>query len=328
MARKKESEYDLDLGNEPVRRMVTPEYTQPEMQEYNTINANTHTDNRELVNCLLNKKVIVRHVPRQGGLVTSAKHELSGGMASNAIRQYIVKIDSSGALKQVLTRQEQDYLEYIMDLPKGTLNIHKRDNNFWLNKSVSLTKQDTFLDLSNPVDFINYKILLTNDGEIAASQETLDDKPKATYKFVIIDEDNDFQKTTIKMNLAMSCIKAYGKLEDDAELLKTVLEILSGKSVSEDSKLVFLQSKVYEYVVSNPGLTVKILTDPMLKTKALLKKAVSRNIIAKRGDYYYTSDTNTPLCESKQHPTFNNAAKYLDDPRNQVLKLSILEKIK
>ncbi len=326
MARRKESEYDLDLGNEPVRRMVTPEYTEPAVQE--THNTERYSDGEGLQSCLLNKKVIVRHVPRQGGLVTSTKHELSGGMATNATRQYIVKVEPSGMLKQVLTKAEQDYLEYLMDLPKGALNIHKRENNFWINKTVTLTKQDTFLDLSNPMDFINYKILLTNDGEIAASQETLDDKPKATYKFVIIEEDNDLKKTTVKMNIAMECIKAYGKLEDDAELLRTALEILSGKPLSEDSKLVFLQSKVYEYVVSNPSLTVKILKDPLLRTKALVKKAVTRNIIAKRGDFFYLADTNTPLCESKQDPTFNNAAKYLEDPRNQVLKLSITEKLK
>ncbi len=325
MAKKSES-YDLDLGNEPVRRMVVPEYTEQETPQEG--DKNRHSEDSAFTSCLLNKKVIVRHVPRQGGLVTSSKHELSGGMANNATRQYIVKVDASGMLKQVLTKAEQEYLEYLMDLPKGALNIHKRENNFWYNKAVTLTKQDTILDLNSPLDFINYKILLTNDGEIAASQETLDDKPKATYKFVIIDEDNDFKKTTIKMNTAMECIKAYGKLEDDSELLKTVLEILSGKPVSEDSKLIFLQSKVYEFVVSNPALTVKILKDPLLKTKALIKKAVTRNIIAKRGDYFYIADTNTPLCESKQNPTFNNAAKYLDDPRNQVLKLSIIEKIK
>ena len=73
---------------------------------------------------------------------------------------------------------------------------------------------------------------------------------------------------------------------------------------------------------------LKTITDPLLKTKILIKKAVEAGIISKRGDYYYLTESNTPLCNNNEDPTLTVAAKYLNIPRNQEMMFSIQAKLK
>ena len=67
------------------------------------------------------------------------------------------------------------------------MSMYKKENNFWSDaypngiNSVTLHKQDNYFDLSNPVDYIKYKILLANKNLIAPSLQVLEDRPKATY---------------------------------------------------------------------------------------------------------------------------------------------------
>ena len=65
-----------------------------------------------------------------------------------------------------------------MGLEINALSIYKKEDNYWENYRIRLTKQDTTLDLSYPEDFIKYKVLLANTNNIAKNVETLQDKPK------------------------------------------------------------------------------------------------------------------------------------------------------
>ena len=57
---------------------------------------------KELVNCLRNERIIVRHIPRQSNMVQNPKHVLYGGMAENAIRVFVVPRLTSGKYVNVL----------------------------------------------------------------------------------------------------------------------------------------------------------------------------------------------------------------------------------
>ena len=150
-------------------------------------------EDNQLINCLRKETVIVRFLPRKHGIWgNNPKHVLAGGMAESAIKTFVVPLLSSGAFKNVLTNAEKDYLEYIMGLEPNALSVYKKVDNFWstategtINK-VTLMKGDNRLDLSNPEDYIRYKILLANNNVVAPSLQALEDKPKATYQFVII----------------------------------------------------------------------------------------------------------------------------------------------
>ena len=289
---------------------------------------------KTFVNCLREERIIVRHIPRQSNMVQNPKHVLYGGMAENAVRVFVVPRLTSGKYVNVLTNDEKNYLEYIMGLEDNALSIHKREHNFWDDSNpdgiskVLLKKQDNYLDLSDPNDYIKYKILLANKDFIAPSLKALEDHPKATYQFVIIGEGDETKSAKSNMSNTMMCYKEYGKIEEDADTLRLIIEILDGRPVASTSKLEFLQTKINGLIQANPKTFLKVVTDKMLPTKVLIKKGIAAGVITKRGDFLYLRSDNKPLCEDGEDPTLNVAAKYLNDPKHQSIKFSIEAELK
>lgn len=291
-------------------------------------------EKKELINCLRNERIIVRHIPRQSNMVSNPKHVLYGGMAENAIRVFVVPRLSSGKFVNVLTNDEKDYLEHIMGLEPNALSIHKREHNFWSDSNpdgiakVLLKKQDNFLDLSDPSEYIKYKILLANKDFIAPSLESLENHPKATYQFVVIAEGEETKSAKSVMSTTMECYKEFGKIEDKADYLRLIIETLDGRPVAESSKIEFLQTKINELIISNPKKFLKVVTDKMLPTKVLIKHGISAGIITRRGDYLYLRSDGKPLCEDNEEPTMTTAARYLNNPKHQSIKFAIEAELK
>lgn len=127
-------------------------------------------------------------------MITNPKHVLYGGMAENAVRVFGVPKLSSGSYVNVLTNQEKTCIEEALGLEVNALSIYKKQDNFWDNFNVRLTKQDTVLNLSRPEDYLKYKVLLANKNIIASSIQELEDHPKASYQFVIINEQDETKK--------------------------------------------------------------------------------------------------------------------------------------
>ena len=284
---------------------------------------------RQLINCLRNERIIVRHIPKLSGMITNPKHILYGGMAESAVRYFTVPIlESSGAYKNVLTDDEKTFLEEVMGLEYNALSIYKKENNYWDNYQVRLTKQDNYLDLSVPDDYIKYKVLKANSNFIADSLETLQDKPKATYQFVMIKEGEQESQESEKMSDTMKCYMEYGKIKEDKDTLRCIIELIDGRPVASNSKLEFLQGKINNLIQADSKLFLKIITDPLLSTKVLISKAIEAGVISKKGDQLYLRSDNSPLCDHNEDPTLNVAARYLNLPKNQELKLSIEAKVK
>ena len=290
----------------------------------------------QLVSCLRNERVIVRHIPKQSGMVTNPKHILYGGMAENAKKTFVVPRLSSGVFVNVLTDSEKAYLEEIMGLEYNALSVYKRpeSENYWNDGNdtgisrVTLGKDDNYLNLADPEDYIRYKILLANKDFIAPSMQALEDSPKETYQFVIIAEGEETKMAKNNMSYTMRCYKEFGKVEGDADTLRTIIELIDGRPTSPHSKLEFLQTKANNLIQADSKLFLRVVTDPLLSTKVLIKKAIAANLISNRGNYLYMRNDNSPLCESNEEPTLNIAAKYLNSPKHQEIKFGIEAKLK
>lgn len=291
-------------------------------------------DTTQLVNCLRNERICVKHIPKQSGMITNHKHVLYGGMAETAKRTFTVPLLKSGAFADVLTKKEKDFLEHILGLEANAMSVYKTNNNFWSTantngiSNVTLFKQDNFLDLSDPTDYIKYKILLANKDFIAPSLQALQDQPKATYEFVIISDTEKTKIATSKMSYKKQCYKELGKVEDNIDIMRLIIETIDGRPIAKSTKLDVLQTKADDLIQANAGLFLKVITDPLLSTKVLIKKAVEAGIIANRGNYLYLRDGNLPLCNDGQDPTLNIAAAFLNEPKHQDLKFTIEAKLK
>lgn len=286
-------------------------------------------EKEQLVSCLRNEKICVRYVPRQSHMVTDPKHILYGGMAEDAVKTFVVPKLTSGTYVNVLTNKEMAFLENMMGMEKGSLSVYKKHDNFWSDANpegisrVKLRKQDNYLDLSLPEDYIKYKILLANKDFIAASPQELEDRPKATYQYVIIEGSQQVSSAKRNMDITRDCYMEFGKIERNIETLMTIVELLDGRNVAPNTSLDFLHTKIDSFIQSNPKSFLKVAKDETLPTKVLIRRSINAGNIIKRGDYLYLKSDGKPMCEDKEEPVLSVAVKFLNNPKNQAIKLGL-----
>lgn len=332
---------DFDVDDTQVQETLT-KVEKPAESEYieNPLRKTAEAKNKykdapeeHKVNILRNERVIVRHIPKETGLITDPRHALYGGMAETASRTFVVPRLRSGAFVNVLTDAEKEYLEDAMGLEYGALNSTRKKDNFWDDSndigisSVRLLKQDNYLDLSQPEDYIRYKILLANKEYIAPSMKALQDTPKATYQYVIISEGDEAKDAKDNMSNTMKCYKEFGKVENDIDVLRVIIETIDGRPTASNSKLEFLQGQINKLIQANSKLFLNVITDPLLNTKVLIKQAIEAGAIFKKGDYYCLSSDGSYLCEQNEEPTLNIAAAYLNKPKHQDILFALQAKV-
>lgn len=326
---------DFDLDSTEMETPLKEINMEPVSAKATKKNTKKEYSSEGMVSCLRNERIIVRHIPKLTGMWgNNPKHILAGGMAEGAVRTFVVPRLSSGMFVNVLTDSEKAFLEEIMGLEYNALSIYKKVDNFWddsneagINK-VRLTKQDNYFNLSDPEDYIRYKILLANKDSIAPSMQVLQDTPKATYQFVIISEGEENKLAKDNMSATMKCYKEFGKIEDNIDILRTIVETIDGRPTSKTAKLEFLQTKINNLIQTDSKLFLKVITDPMLSTKVLIKKSIEAGLISNRGNFLYLRSDNSPLCEANEEPTLNIAAKYLNSPKHQEIKFTLEAKLK
>ena len=292
---------------------------------------------KEFVNCLRNEKIEVRIVPRSdpnnvnSQNTSNPRHLLSDGMMEGAKITFTVPRRPTGQFVNVLTDEEKDFLEHVMGLEPNAMSVYKKDEiNFWsdanpdgINK-VILEKRNNILDLSTPVGYIKYKILLANSDRICKSVQELQDRPKETYKYVLVSESTEADLAESQLTTTQQCWAEYGKISTDKEVLAYLVEkYLKRPFAIGTSTLIQLQTKVYEYIQNQPKMFLTNVTDKHLRTHVLIKKAIDKGVIATRNQLLYYRKDNLPLCNNGQEATRSVAAAFLDDPVNQELKLAI-----
>lgn len=326
---------EIDLDNDEImgENNLTPVIPQ-EPKSKKTVAKKASDKMAEPICCLRNERIIVRFVPRQSGIVTNPKHILYGGMAEGAIRKFTVPKLSSGMFVNVLTDNEKAYLEEVMGLEFNALSIYKKVDNFWDDSndsgisSVRLTKGDNYFNLADPEDYIRYKILLANKDFIAPSLQELEDHPKRTYQFVIVQEGEETRNANKEMSATMQSYMEFGKVQDDVNMLRTIIEIIDGRPMAKTTKIEFLQQKVNKLIQADSKLFLRVIKDPLLPVKVLIKRAIEGGLISNRGGMLYLKSDGTPLCGDNEEPTLNIAAKFLSSLKRQELKLSLEARLK
>lgn len=297
------------------------------------IKSNTNTENN-IVNCLRpDKTIIVRFIKKQRGSISDPTSFLYGGLADTSTIRLVVPRLNSGVLRNPLTDAEKEFFEYTMGLPENAMSVYNRDNNYWTSgnpgciNSVTLSKVDTILNLGDAADYIRYKILLLNSDMVCPSIQELEDHPKPTYRFVIVDEVAEAAVIGNKANLKFECYTEYGKYKDNADVLRTIIRLMDGKKIASDTRIEHLQAMVARFIDEDPKRFKLIISDKLLETKAIIDKAVEKGIIANRNNLYYLREGSVPLCEDSEDPRYTTAAKYLASPQNQDLRDSIIAQI-
>ena len=297
-------------------------------------------EKKEMRSCLRNEKVIVRKLPKRTGMVTDSNHVMGDGMHDNAFRTYCVpKLQKTNNFVNVLTNEEKEFLEDYMGLAPNALSIYKqpKEENYWSNanpnglSSITLKKRDNVFDLSKPTDYIAVKILMANKDKICPSMEEWEARPKETYEYVIIHEGQETKLSQSNTDVTIEAVMKLGKIADDKDIIKLVVETMMGKKYGEHTTKEWLQTQALDMIKSsakNARLFLSIVGDDYLDNKVLIRKAINSGIIADRGGFLYIKDGNQPMCGDGEDPVMNTAAKWLGKPKNQEVLFSIQAKLK
>lgn len=297
-------------------------------------------EKKTMKNCLRNEKVIVRKLPKRTGMVTDSNHIMGDGMHDNAFRTYCVpKLQKTNNFVNVLTNEEKDFLEYYMGLAPNSLSIYKqpKEENYWSNanpnglSSVTLKKRDNIFDLSKPTDYMAVKILLANKDKICPSMEEWEARPKETYDFVIIREGQESKLSQSNTDTTIEAIMKLGKIAEDKDVLKLVVETMTGKKYGDYTTKEWLQTQALDLIkgsAKNAKLFLNIVNDDSLDTKVLIRKAISSGVVADRGGFLYIKEGNQPMCGDGEDPTLTVASKWLSKPKNQEILFSLQAKLK
>lgn len=269
---------------------------------------------------LPDKVIKVKYIKRKRGMASdvSDDHVISGGMLNGSIKKFQAPLLSNGTIANVLTKDEKTYLESVTGL---NLSVY---GDFWLNHFVTLFKDDNQFDLSNPIDYISYKIMLFLKDDIAPSWD--ERNKKQTYQFVITSDEEEFVEKKQKYDSKKEAFKLYGKIEDDKDKIIGVLSLLTNKPIAETSKLSWLQAQLEEFIDSKPQSFIELMKDKFIDTKLLIQEGIKSKVILKKGNKYSTID-GLDLCENGQIASFDNAVTYLENPKHQDVRSLIEAKI-
>lgn len=285
-------------------------------------------------NPLKNEEVTVRLILKKRGFVDDPRNPLYGGLAETSQIVFTVPRDRNGSLVRIFDDNEESFFEQYLGLPEGALSVYKPTDNYWDSSkencvnSVVLTKIDTHLHLNKWEDYFKYKILLANTNLICPSTKDLEDNPKNTYMFVLVNEDQEAAATGRQADTKYETYESFGNYKDSANALRTIIYLYEHKRVSSNTKIELLKAKVLSLLERDVVRMHEILTDKLLEYKVIICTGVEKGIISEINGFYYIKEDHSPLANPGSDSKLNNAAAYIADPKNQDLLFSLQKQIR
>lgn len=290
---------------------------------------------------LPNRKVLVKPIIREGKWLGKGH---SGNFMYDNTKLYITVPISrqTGGLIDPLTMEERDFLENRklsgLDFVEGDLNINKKPNPktdeipFWYDyqytiiKNESIINEDTVLavlDLSNPNDYIAYKVLMANTasgGMVAPSWE--DRFNQGSYKIALVDSEYAVEE---KSSRAMRLGKAYTFfnkiMKSDLKMYELLsvywLENRRATKPSKDASTKWLISEI-ESVIDKDLDSFLRLIETDYEEKLMIHQAMVAGALTREGATFINMDGN-PVGNSVQEVIL-----YFKDERHQEDKLKLL----
>lgn len=281
----------------------------------------------------LRKEIVNVKFIRSVSSMYSNESPLSGGLAETSSITYAVPL-RNGAIVPILTPDEQEFFENYFRLPEDSMNPNAVENNYWTTYNrgyinrVALEKTGKKLDLSVAKDYIEYKILLANSEYICPNQETLENSRKATYRFVLNNENTVADSVGKSADLKFELFEIYGKYKEDANMLRTIIYLVEHKKVSPNTKIELLKEKLTNMMINDAKDCYPVMSSKTLEQKKAIIIGVEKGIISDRNNFFYLTENGKPLSNDYEEPNLNNAANYLADVANQELYFSITKNIK
>jgi hypothetical protein len=242
---------------------------------------------------LPNKKVLVVPIKRKGGWLPPG-HEAEFLFKTSYYDLPLPK--RNGVYKECLTKEERDFFESSeagLALGKDDLNIHNKNENFWDTFKVKLDKNILPLDLSVPMDYLKYKVLLQNDTFVAPSA---DQKfKKGSYKFCITEEGHENDERVKAASSKKEAYKFMGRIDSSVSKMKDFLNVYytikpGGKQIPLNATQDFCIAEMEKLVEADLGGFLDIVRDNQYDEKVLVHNALRAKALIREGLMFKTPE--------------------------------------
>jgi hypothetical protein len=235
----------------------------------------------------------------------------------------------SSQLQNPLTKEEKEYFEKELGQKLGVYDkpCYWSNNTPGAWNSVTLKKSGLVLDLRNVKDYLQWCILRLHKDLIASSIQEMEDHPRATQMFYMVNEKDETMNRSKKANMKYEAFTKYGKIKDEEYILRYIVFVLDGRNPSRSTDVSELQGKVTSYIDESLSTFLNIVDDPMLSSKALLHLAAEKKLVNCNNGLYFTKDTNEKMALNGEDPRINAAAKWLNAKENKDVLFDLQKKL-
>ena len=217
--------------------MAKTENGESAVAEVKTASAPKKVKEKEVIFTLPNTKVHVKPILRSGRWLPDG-HSGSFMYDHTGLRIVVPMDKNTGRLHDPLTKEERRFFETEagLDFEIGDLNPYKKTDNFWHTFAVHVRKSDDIvtdktvlmtLNLSVPMDYISYKVLLANsaaDGGLVAPEW---DKRlySGTYRIALQHEGQQYIEKIKKADMMKKAYKHLSKIDSSSDAMYDFLTI-------------------------------------------------------------------------------------------------------
>lgn len=272
---------------------------------------------------LPNRKVLVKPIIKPSAFIPDTNH-LAAFLAPSAQNRYVVPVTRNGDFVNILTNEEKTYLESDESgtgFKTNDLSVYKKENNFWQTFEIRLNKETLELDLSDPMDYIQYKVMLALKDYFCTDSDR--QNTKNSYKYLIIDSAEEVIKKSNLADLKMEAYIKFSEIKGSKTKMINFIKVM-GKAVAPNSTDDFLRTEIANLIESKDGAEkfLKIMNDPHFDYKVTFRDGIRSGAIIKRDGVFYTKNS-IELGRNEEQVLY-----FLSDPMNQEIYIDIESKIK
>jgi len=229
-----------------------------------------------------------------------------GGKYRNCYEDIAPYWTRSGRIYTGLTKTDEDRLG---DLLGEDL---RASSDFWKEFHIRTAGKDLYLDTEDPLNELKW-LFLKNHKRVKASLV----EQKATANFVLVNKDEEAKRSNVYNKIRRDAIKSFDGLSPDDMRRCLRLYGHNGDTLSNE----VVENRLFEIVEGNPQAFLdRWVNNKQRDTEVIIEQAISKNIIRRNKNIYKYGT------EVVGH-TLQETAQFLDNPKNQDVKIVILKQI-
>lgn len=221
-----------------------------------------------------------------------------------------------------LTSEDEKALEAEMGLKAGTLSPYNKE--YWGNYHIPVPKEGIVLDISQPEDYIRYKILKAST-QVVSSREDLESEKGLFAECVMTSAKEEAAADSAKIQTKEEAFKKFSQMTvGEMRDFLMVHPDKDGKRirVTDRHNPDFIKSSVGLIVDTMPKSFLDTLNDKYYKGKLLVEKAIALKLMSKSGNKYFIFGEIDPIGYN-----IVETIEYLYNPANQSVLTSLYSKL-